>query len=84
LPEHWIWPEAHDPLQTPATQVPLLPQAVALLHAPLGVQVWTPLSVEHWVLPGVHEPVQAPLMQVWFVQATDAPHLPSLPHVCTP
>jgi hypothetical protein len=84
LPEHCDWPAAHDPLQTPATQVPLLPQGVALLHTPFDVHVWTPLFVEHCVLPAVHEPVQAPLMQVWFVQATVAAHLPSPPHVCRP
>ena len=84
LPEHCVWPEAHVPAQTPFLQVPLLPQGLALLHAPFGVHVWTPLSVEHWVLPGAHEPAQAPLMQTWLVQATPAPHVPSLPHVCTP
>ena len=84
LPEHWTWLAAHDPLQTPATQVPLLPQAVALLHTPFGVHVWTALPVEHCVPPGVHEPEQPPLIQVWFVQATTAPHLPSLSHVWTP
>ena len=84
MPEHWVWPEAHEPVQTPALHVPLLPQAAALPHAPLGVHVCTPLSVEHCVLPGVHEPEQAPLIQTWFVQATVGAQVPSLPQVCTP
>ena len=74
LPEHCDWPEVHKPVQTPALQLPLPAQGAALLHAPFGVQVWTPLSREHCVPPGMHDPAQAPLMQTWFVQALVALH----------
>jgi hypothetical protein len=58
-------------LQTPLTHVWLL-HAVALLQAPLAVQVSTPLP-EHVVWPGAHTPVHTPLMHVWLLQAAAVP-----------
>jgi len=47
LPEHWVWPDAQLPVHAPFLQVAVLPHGLAVLHPPLGLHVWTPLSAEH-------------------------------------
>jgi hypothetical protein len=58
LPEHVVWPGAHEPVHAPLTHVWLL-HARAVPHVPELEHVWTPLP-EHCVAPGVQTPVHAP------------------------
>jgi hypothetical protein len=60
LPEHWVVPGVHAPVQTPAAHAWL--HATTLPHAPIAPHVSTPLP-EHWVAFGTHTPVQDPIEQ---------------------
>ena len=73
LPEHWWSPVVHEPLQTPAMQVPLV-QAVGVPHRPQPPHVCTSVP-EHCVAPGVHTGA-APHEQV--------PHAHVDVHICMP
>jgi hypothetical protein len=53
LPMHVVCPGAHEPLQTPPTQVWLV-HATGFPHAPAALQVSTPLGAPHCLFPGEH------------------------------
>jgi len=56
------WPGAHEPEQTPETQVVLV-QVVPFTHAP-PLHVWMLLLRPHCTSVGAHTPAHPPLMQV--------------------
>lgn len=84
VPEHWVSPGEQLPTQAPFTQAWSV-HACAPPHAPVELQVCTPLPVEaHFVAPGAQSPVQAPLTHAWFVQGDGVPQVPLELQVSTP
>jgi hypothetical protein len=81
LPEHWVAPGVHTPVQAPLTQEPA--HAVGVLHVPSD---WhdSRLLPEQVVWFGAHTPWQAPETHVWLLHAAAVPHAPVALHVCTP
>ena len=58
LPEHWVAPGVHTPVQAPARQAWFV-HGTGVPKTPPVVHVCTAFP-EHWVAPGLHTPVQAP------------------------
>jgi hypothetical protein len=79
LPEHVVWPGAHDPAHAPLTHV-WFTHTAGEPYVPLDWHVSTPLP-EHVVWFGPHEPVHVPLTHVWFEHAVPTVHVPEALHV---
>ena len=72
LPEHVVWPGAHEPVHEPLTHVWLL-HAVPTVQVPVELHVSGWLLPEQFTCPGAHEPEQTPETQVVLVQAVGVP-----------
>ena len=83
LPEHCVWPGAHEPVQAPPTQV-WFEQAAPEVQVPVELHVCGWLLPEQLTSPGPHVPEHAPPRQVWWLHATAVPQVPFDAHVCTP
>jgi len=82
LPEHCVAPGAQDPVHWPPEQA-ALPHATGFPHAPVLLQVSTPLLL-HCVDPGEHDPVHAPPTHAVFTHVEAGPQEPVVLHVDTP
>jgi hypothetical protein len=80
LPEHWVVPGVHDPVQLPLTHAWLV-HAVAVPQSPVVSQVCVAALPEHWVVPGVQTPEHAPLTHACLVHEIGEPKDPDALHV---